>query len=115
MKKLTIILSILLTQLSFGQVEQDKVKHFVVSAVITSVVNTSVYAINKNKDNALFMGLLAGVGAGVAKEVYDHFYRGGFSVTDLVAGGFGSFSASIPLLAVEALIDNRKRKINLEL
>jgi len=114
MKKIITIVSVLLAFNSIAQIEQDKVKHFVAGAVITSVVNTSVYSLTKNKDNALFMGLAAGIGAGLVKELYDSKYRGGFSVTDLVATGFGSFSASIPLVAVETLID-RKRKINLNL
>ena len=114
MKKITIIVSILLSQLSFGQIEQDKVKHFVAGALITSVVNTSVYSLTKNKDNALFMGLVAGVGAGLIKELYDSQYRGGFDLRDLVATGFGSFAASIPLVVIETIID-RKRKINLNL
>ena len=108
------MLPLLMWVASFGQIEQDKVKHFVAGALITSVVNTSVYSLNKNKDNALFMGLVAGVGAGLVKELYDSQYRGGFDLRDLVATGFGSFAASIPLVAVETLID-RKRKINLNL
>ncbi len=55
---------------------QDKVIHFLAGYTVTAIIGFAI---------SLEYGILAGVMAGVLKEVYDEYKYGGFDAKDLIS------------------------------
>ena len=82
-------------------IQEDKMLHFGVGAVIGAGTTGVVYGITKNKTKAVIWGIGLSTLAGITKEVIDHNRYGKADTGDMVAttlgGIFGSFSVKIVL------------------
>ena len=91
-------------------IQEDKMLHFGVGAVIGAGTTGVVYGITKNKTKAVIWGIGLSTLAGITKEVIDHNRYGKADTGDMVAttlgGIFGSFSVKI------VLDKKRKRRPN---
>lgn len=67
----------------------DKIKHFVVSALLQSVTYSAAQAAGADKGDAMRLSLTTAIAAGVAREIYDARVKQRLSIPDLVwdAGG----------------------------
>ncbi len=65
---------------------QDKVLHFLAGFIITALIGFAI---------SLEYGILAGVMAGVLKEIYDEYKYGGFDSKDLIATLIGVVSGAL--------------------
>ncbi len=77
---------------------QDKQLHMGGCFVISSTTSAIVYKRTGNKKRALLTGLAVGIGAGLAKEIYDIKY-GNPSVDDLLADIIGS-AAGVAIIRI---------------
>lgn len=69
MKKILILL--FLPVIAMGQIQPDKVKHFVAGAVIGGTTQFLTYKATGNKNTAFLVGFGMGTLAGISKEIYD--------------------------------------------
>ena len=93
MKKL-ILITLLFPMLVLSQ--QDKIKHFVAGATISSLTYISVYKATKNKKKAIIYSIAASSIAGLSKELYDS-NKTGFDNKDLIATIAGGISVNITI------------------
>ena len=88
-------------------IQEDKMLHFGVGAVIGAGTTGVVYGITKNKTKAVIWGIGLSTLAGITKEVIDHNRYGKADTADMLAttlgGVFGSFSVKI-------VLDKRRRR-----
>ncbi len=77
-----------------AQIQQDKVKHFIVGGTIASTTSILVYSITDDKKKALLIGLGTGFLAGAAKEIYDSTGRGCCDFRDFTWTCIGSSMTS---------------------
>lgn len=75
----------------------DKIKHFFLSAFITSVSFGSLQAVGANRSTALTGAIGVTAGAGLARELYNRRTTGIFSVRDLTWDAAGIGAASVML------------------
>lgn len=95
MKELIIFL--LISQMSYSQIPDDKIKHFGAGVFISGATNLIVYDLTKNRKKAFWYGMGAGVLAGIGKELIDEKKYSGWDNKDLLATFLGSVTVSIPL------------------
>jgi len=78
--------------------EPDKRLHFAAGAIVTTIGYEWALRKYGNKKKAFFIGLGAGLAAGIAKESFDSMRVGNyFDERDLLATMMGSVSVTIPL------------------
>ena len=83
---------------NFILTEKDKQKHFTAGAIVTTIGYEWALRKYGNKKKAFFIGLGAGLAAGIAKESFDNWRVGNyFDERDLLATVMGSLSVTIPL------------------
>lgn len=75
----------------------DKVKHFFMTAFVTSVSYSTFRASHMSHDGALAAAAGVALAVGTGKEVHDHFTGEGFSVRDLTWDLAGAASAEAVL------------------
>ena len=93
-----ILLLILLTsQLSYSQIQDDKIKHFVGGVFISGVTNMIVYNQTHNRKLAFWSGLTAGILAGIGKELVDERKYKGWDNKDLACTISGAILTNVPL------------------
>lgn len=71
---------------------EDKLKHFFTSFVATSLAASGSRIVGADVSDSRWIGVAAGSGVGLMKEVYDYRAGGPFSIEDLFwdAGGISS-------------------------
>jgi hypothetical protein len=106
MKKLIILL--LIGQMSFAQIPDDKIKHFGAGVLISGLTNMIVYDQTHSRKLAFWSGLTAGILAGIGKELIDENKRNAWDNKDLLATTLGSVAVSIPLNFWERKRDKKK-------
>jgi len=96
MKKILIL--VFCPIVAMGQIQPDKVKHFVAGAVIGGTTQFLTYKATGNKNTAFLVGFGVGALAGVAKEVYDKKTGKGVpSTADAVYTSAGALSVGFTL------------------
>jgi len=109
MKKTMITgIAILTSLISFGQIAEDKKKHFEVGAITSAVVNVHVYAFTGNNKKAFMYGIASSFAIGLAKEIKDEVQYKGFDSKDLLATVLGGITISIPL---DRIVRKRRNKL----
>ena len=88
MNKLLLLLAII-PSLSFSQLQQDKVKHFVAGSLISASTYYITYNKTHDKKKAFLYSLSAGILSGLAKEIHD-IKTTGFDPKDILATSSGS-------------------------
>jgi hypothetical protein len=78
-------------------IHTDKVKHFVVGAVVSGGAQMVAYQITENKGQAMLIGFGTGMVAGIAKECYDMTGRGTPDIKDALWTGIGAGLASVSI------------------
>lgn len=61
-----------------AQIQQDKVLHFCAGAVISASTAEVMYKVTENKNQAILIGVGAGILAGATKEIYDKTSGNGY-------------------------------------
>ena len=78
--------------------EKDKQYHFTAGVIVTTIGYEWALRKYGNKKKAFFIGLGAGLAAGIAKESFDNWRVGNyFDERDLLATMMGSLAVTIPL------------------
>lgn len=72
----------------------DKIKHFLLSALVQSVTYSSARAVRVDRAPAQAMGGAAVLGVGVLKEIHDRRSGKPFSIEDLFWDSAGGISAA---------------------
>lgn len=94
MKKLLPLL--LFPLLSYGQIAQDKQKHFIVGAGISAVTYEITYTKTGNRSKAILYSVLSSAIIGTAKEIADSRNgRTGFDTKDLAATVGGGIAGTV--------------------
>ncbi len=92
-----LILILLISQIGFSQIPDDKIKHFGAGVLISGLTNMIIYDQTHNRKKAFWYGLGAGVLAGVTKELLDEKKHNGWDNMDLLATVSGSVAVTITL------------------
>jgi hypothetical protein len=82
---------------SKGQIQVDKLEHFVAGALVSGTTQLLVYHFTDNRCQSMLIGFGAGLFAGIAKEFYDLKGHGYFSYKDLFWTALGSGATTISL------------------
>ena len=80
---------------------EDKVKHFVTSAVVQGMGYGTLRATNAGHRSSLVGATVLTAAAGVGKELYDRRASGSFSTRDLVWDAAGAGAATVVLVRTE--------------
>lgn len=80
-----------------GWLGSDKIKHFVVSAVLQSFTYSAAQAAGVDRGDAMRISISVTAAAGIGREAYDGRVKGRFSVSDLVWDGAGIAGATLML------------------
>lgn len=89
---------ILLTTICTAQIQNDKLKHFGVGAVVGTGAYFITYKYTESKTKSIIACIGSSILVGLAKELYDSRKGGtGFDNADLLATGFGGFTAGITI------------------
>lgn len=89
---------ILFTTICTAQIQNDKLKHFGVGAVVGSGAYYFTYKATENKAKSVLASIGSSLLIGLGKELYDSRKGGtGFDNADLLATGFGGFTAGITI------------------
>jgi uncharacterized protein YfiM (DUF2279 family) len=108
----TLIITTVITLASFAakaqmpHLQQDKVKHFGVGALVAGSTQMLAYELTDNRGKSMLIGFGAGCVAGVAKELYDMTGRGTPSFKDALWTGIG---AGIGSLSVRFTLQTKPR------
>lgn len=94
--KLLIIL-LLTTCIATGQIQEDKILHFIGGAFVSGTTSLIVYDQTKSTKKAFIYGLASGLLVGVGKELLDESKYKGWDNNDLLATVLGSITITIPL------------------
>lgn len=79
----------------------DKVKHFFISAFVTSVGFGSLQAMGAGRDAAVAGALASSAAAGFGREIHDRRTKGDFSIADLVWDAAGTGAAFLVINQVQ--------------
>ena len=75
----------------------DKALHFVYGSVIATAVMWGCYIVTRDLQASAFLGLAVSTAAGIAKEIYDHFWQNGTAeVEDAVLTTIGGLFVVAP-------------------
>lgn len=89
---------ILFSTVCFSQIQEDKIKHFGVGAIVGTGAYFVTYDITHNKTKSTIACIGSSILIGLAKELYDSRKGGtGFNNADLLATGLGGISAGITI------------------
>lgn len=89
---------ILLTTICIGQIQEDKIKHFGVGAIVGTGAYFVTYKYTESKTKSTIACIGSSVLIGLAKELYDSRKGGtGFNNADLLVTGLGGISAGITI------------------
>jgi len=97
----TLIITAIITLVSFAvkaqapRLQEDKVKHFAVGAMVSGSAQMLAYKLTDNRGKSMLIGFGAGCVAGVAKELYDMTGRGTPSFKDALWTGIGAGIGSV--------------------
>lgn len=94
---LTLTLTFRLPLVSDGWFGPDKLKHFLMTAVVQSFAYSAAQAAGADRGDAMRIGLAAAGVAAVGREVYDARTKQRFSIPDLVWDAGGSVAATAML------------------
>lgn len=94
---LTLTLAVRLPFVNDGWFGPDKLKHFLMTAVVQSFAYSAAQAAGADRGDAMRIGLAAAGVAAVGREVYDARTKQRFSIPDLVWDAGGSLAATAML------------------
>lgn len=83
-----------------GWFGRDKVKHFLVSAVVQSISFAALETAGADRGNALAGAAAVTLGVGMGKEWYDRRQGRSFSVRDLAWDAAGAGAASLLMVRI---------------
>jgi uncharacterized protein YfiM (DUF2279 family) len=108
MRKLMLIL--LLCQVSYSQIAEDKKKHFVAGAFAGAIANSIAYGVSKNPKKAFIYGVCSSILVGSIKEYIDEKNYKGWDNEDLLFTALGGVSVNIPLTLIETIHEKKEAK-----
>jgi hypothetical protein len=83
--------------MSLPTVPHDKALHFMYGSVIATVVMWCCYIGTRDLQTSAFFGLAVSTAAGIAKEIYDHFWQNGTAeVEDAILTTIGGLFVVAP-------------------